>query len=68
MALVNFGKDYGKLVVIVDVVDQNRVSLDFLLDPLAICRESIDFSLVKKFHLKFVDLIKLLLSLFELYH
>lgn len=25
MALVNYGKDYGKLVVIVDVIDQNRV-------------------------------------------
>ncbi|KAJ0796690.1 putative ribosomal protein L14 [Helianthus annuus] len=26
VALVNYGKDYGKLVVIVDVIDQNRVS------------------------------------------
>ena len=26
VALVNYGKDHGKLVVIVDVVDQNRVS------------------------------------------
>lgn len=26
MALVNYGKEYGKLVVIVDVIDQNRVS------------------------------------------
>jgi ribosomal protein L14E/L6E/L27E len=26
VALVNYGKDYGRLVVIVDVVDQNRVS------------------------------------------
>lgn len=25
VALVNYGKDYGKLVVIVDVIDQNRV-------------------------------------------
>ncbi|KAJ0986926.1 hypothetical protein J5N97_005282 [Dioscorea zingiberensis] len=25
VALVNYGKDYGKLVVIVDVVDQNRL-------------------------------------------
>jgi hypothetical protein len=25
VALVNFGEDYGKLVVISDVVDQNRV-------------------------------------------
>ncbi|KAF8369437.1 hypothetical protein HHK36_032552 [Tetracentron sinense] len=24
-ALVNYGKDYGKLVVIVDIIDQNRV-------------------------------------------
>ncbi|CAN6904937.1 unnamed protein product [Brassica oleracea var. botrytis] len=28
VALVNFGKDYGKLVVIVDVVDQNRALVD----------------------------------------
>jgi hypothetical protein len=27
VALVNYGKDYGRLVVIVDVVDQNRVRL-----------------------------------------
>jgi hypothetical protein len=26
LALVNYGKDYGRLVVIVDIVDQNRVS------------------------------------------
>ncbi|XP_039060716.1 uncharacterized protein LOC120204760 [Hibiscus syriacus] len=26
--LVNYGKDYGKLVVIVDVVDQNRALVD----------------------------------------
>lgn len=26
VALVNYGEDYGKLVVIVDVIDQNRVS------------------------------------------
>jgi hypothetical protein len=26
VALVNFGEDYGKLVVISDVLDQNRVS------------------------------------------
>ena len=26
VALINYGKEYGKLVVIVDVVDQNRVS------------------------------------------
>ncbi|KVH94261.1 Ribosomal protein L14, partial [Cynara cardunculus var. scolymus] len=25
IALVNYGKDYGKLVVIVDVIDQNRI-------------------------------------------
>ena len=25
VALVNYGKEYGKLVVIVDVIDQNRV-------------------------------------------
>ena len=28
VALVNYGKDYGKLVTIVDVVDQNRVRGD----------------------------------------
>ena len=28
VALINFGEDYGKLVVITDVVDQNRVSRD----------------------------------------
>lgn len=27
VALVNYGKDYGRLVVIVDVIDQNRVFL-----------------------------------------
>ena len=29
VALVNYGTDYGRLVVIVDVVDQNRVSVEF---------------------------------------
>ncbi|KAH9626450.1 hypothetical protein KSS87_004952 [Heliosperma pusillum] len=28
VALVNYGKDYGRLVVIVDVIDQNRVLVD----------------------------------------
>ncbi|KAK8966958.1 hypothetical protein KSP40_PGU021394 [Platanthera guangdongensis] len=28
VALVNYGKDYGKLVVIVDVIDQNRALID----------------------------------------
>ncbi|WIA20050.1 hypothetical protein OEZ86_013705 [Tetradesmus obliquus] len=28
VALVNFGEDYGKLVVITDVVDQNRALVD----------------------------------------
>ncbi|KAH9785297.1 Ribosomal L14e domain-containing protein [Citrus sinensis] len=28
VALVNYGKDYGKLVVIVDVLDQNRALVD----------------------------------------
>ncbi|CAI0385806.1 unnamed protein product [Linum tenue] len=28
VALINYGKDYGKLVVIVDVVDQNRALVD----------------------------------------
>lgn len=27
VALVNYGKDYGRLVVIVDVLDQNRVCI-----------------------------------------
>ena len=26
VAMVNYGKDYGKLVVIVDIIDQARVS------------------------------------------
>lgn len=30
VALVNYGEDYGKLVVIVDVIDQNRVCLPLL--------------------------------------
>ena len=25
--MINYGKDYGKLVVIVDIIDQSRVSL-----------------------------------------
>ncbi|MQM00882.1 hypothetical protein Taro_033618 [Colocasia esculenta] len=29
VALVNYGKEYGRLVVIVDVVDQNRVLVDY---------------------------------------
>ncbi|KAL5990524.1 hypothetical protein ACLOJK_011426 [Asimina triloba] len=28
VALINYGKDYGKLVVIVDVIDQNRALVD----------------------------------------
>eukprot|EP00262_Sarcandra_glabra_P011315 TRINITY_DN27179_c0_g1_i1.p1 TRINITY_DN27179_c0_g1~~TRINITY_DN27179_c0_g1_i1.p1 ORF type:complete len:135 (+),score=31.70 TRINITY_DN27179_c0_g1_i1:102-506(+) len=28
VALVNYGKEYGKLVVIVDVIDQNRALVD----------------------------------------
>ncbi|GLT71415.1 hypothetical protein SLA2020_434350 [Shorea laevis] len=28
VALVNYGEDYGKLVVIVDVIDQNRALVD----------------------------------------
>ncbi|KAF5195478.1 60S ribosomal protein L14-2 [Thalictrum thalictroides] len=28
VGLVNYGKDYGKLVVIVDVIDQNRALVD----------------------------------------
>ncbi|KAI3847250.1 hypothetical protein MKX03_029730 [Papaver bracteatum] len=30
VALVNYGEDYGKLVVIVDVIDQNRALVDAL--------------------------------------
>lgn len=37
VALVNYGNDYGKLVVIVDVIDQNRVYLFFLLLLLVCC-------------------------------
>ena len=28
MALVNYGKEYGRLIVIVDVVDQNKALVD----------------------------------------
>nr|AFK34740.1 unknown [Lotus japonicus] len=28
VALVNYGKDYGRLVVIVDIIDQNRALID----------------------------------------
>jgi large subunit ribosomal protein L14e len=31
VALVNYGKEYGRLVVIVDVIDQNRVRLSLFL-------------------------------------
>ena len=34
MALINYGEEYGKLVVISDVVDQNRVTTAFLLQSL----------------------------------
>ena len=27
VVMINYGKDYGKLVVIVDIIDQSRVSL-----------------------------------------
>ncbi|KAI3989105.1 hypothetical protein MKX01_033141 [Papaver californicum] len=30
VALVNYGENYGKLVVIVDVIDQNRALVDAL--------------------------------------
>ncbi|KAJ7972625.1 60S ribosomal protein L14 [Quillaja saponaria] len=39
VALVNYGKDYGRLVVIVDVVDQNRA----LVDAPDIVRTQINF-------------------------
>lgn len=28
VVIINYGKDYGKLYVITDIVDQNRVSRD----------------------------------------
>ena len=31
VALVSYGSEYGKLVVIVDVVDQNRVSMTYIV-------------------------------------
>ncbi|KAJ7555380.1 hypothetical protein O6H91_05G035700 [Diphasiastrum complanatum] len=39
VALVNYGPDYGKLVVIVDVIDQNRA----LVDHPEIVRKQINF-------------------------
>ncbi len=39
MALVNYGPQYGKLVVIVDVIDQNRA----LIDAPDMVRTSINF-------------------------
>jgi ribosomal protein L14E/L6E/L27E len=36
VALVNYGKDYGKLVVIVDVIDQNRVGFSSLFPYLSL--------------------------------
>jgi ribosomal protein L14E/L6E/L27E len=38
VALVNYGKDYGKLVVIVDVIDQNRVRNLLSTFALNVCR------------------------------
>ena len=37
VALVNYGKEYGRLVVIVDIVDQNRVCFSFLLQFIYDC-------------------------------
>jgi len=37
VALVSYGAEYGKLVVIVDVVDQNRVSKEDDEDTVQIC-------------------------------
>ena len=31
VALINYGEEYGKLVVITDVVDQNRVCSHFIM-------------------------------------
>lgn len=39
VALINYGPDYGKLVVIVDVIDQNRA----LIDSPAMVRTQINF-------------------------
>ncbi|XP_075087693.1 large ribosomal subunit protein eL14-like [Nicotiana tabacum] len=39
VALINYGKEYGKLVVIVDVIDQNRA----LVDALDMVRSQINF-------------------------
>ncbi|MBA0557745.1 hypothetical protein Golob_014792, partial [Gossypium lobatum] len=41
VALVNYGKEYGKLVVIVDVVDQNRVRTKCVieLNPSSSCKK-----------------------------
>jgi hypothetical protein len=47
VALVNYGKDYGRLVVIVDVVDQNRVLIEFSPTTfccLLLCRLSIVYA------------------------
>ena len=37
VALVNYGKDYGRLVVIVDVVDQNRVCTELSHKCVSFC-------------------------------
>lgn len=39
VAMINFGKDYGKLVVISDIVDQNRA----LIDSPDMLRQQINF-------------------------
>uniref|UniRef100_A0A804RPF3 Large ribosomal subunit protein eL14 domain-containing protein n=1 Tax=Zea mays TaxID=4577 RepID=A0A804RPF3_MAIZE len=43
VALVNYGKEYGRLVVIVDVVDQNRVSQNALVDAPDMVRCQMNF-------------------------
>jgi ribosomal protein L14E/L6E/L27E len=46
VALVNYGKDYGRLVVIVDVVDQNRVKAELTPNAcVSVCRCDVDLEL-----------------------
>lgn len=45
VALVNYGKEYGRLVVIVDVIDQNRVCLCFCFGFFSFYYLSLFFSL-----------------------
>ncbi|KAK9996354.1 hypothetical protein SO802_021040 [Lithocarpus litseifolius] len=49
VALVNYGKEYGRLVVIVDVVDQNRALVDAL-------------DMVRRASINYVDRFKIMLA------